>query len=100
MNGTRIGILAALVSIGLAISPKNGWSDDFLRRTGQHITLTTDIDSPEQVEDLVKSFDAAVPQWAAFWGLPDGALDDWKVDACVIRSKPAFQQAGLIPVCR
>ena len=97
MNGTRNGILAALVSIGFAISPLVSWSDDFVRRTGQHIRLTTDIESPEQVDDLIKSFDAAVPQWAAFWGLPAGTLDAWKVDAYVIRDKPAFERAGLIP---
>lgn len=91
-------ILAASFSCFLAI----GWaaesrSDDFVRLTGKHIKLTTDIDDADFRADLIAAFDAAVPQWAAFWQLPENALDNFQVDACVMRDKQKFALEGLIP---
>ncbi|NND98246.1 MAG: hypothetical protein HKN47_13050 [Pirellulaceae bacterium] len=79
------------------LSPIAWGQDSFTRVSGKHIKLTTDIDDPHRINDLVQSFDAAVPQWAAFWQMPAGALDHFVVDACVIRDRDAFVRAGLIP---
>ncbi len=71
---------------------------DIVQLSGKHITLTTDIDDASQRNDLVVSFDAAVPQWSSFWGLPDAALQGFHVRAFVMENKQAFGLAGHIPV--
>ena len=72
-------------------------ADDLLVLDGRYIHLTTDISSVEEAERLVASFDAAVPQWVQFWNRSEDALNDFKVQACVIRNKVKFNQRGLIP---
>ncbi len=72
-------------------------ADDLLVKDGRYIHLTTDIASVEEAERLVASFDAAVPQWVQFWNMSEDALNDFKVQACVIRNKVKFNQSGLIP---
>ena len=73
-------------------------ADELLVRDGRYIHLTTDIASAEEAENLVASFDAAVPQWIQFWNLSADAVANFKVKACVIRNKTDFNQRGLIPV--
>lgn len=64
---------------------------------GKHIVLKTDAGSIEANRELVDAFDAAVPQWAEFWGLSPGALDHWTVNAFVMSDKQAFRDRGEIP---
>ena len=91
----RLLLIFALAGIGGAsVAP---CQDGLRRLSGQHIQLTTDVASEEESKTLVESFDAAVPQWESFWQLPPGSLDDWKVDAHVIRDTAAFRRLGLIP---
>jgi hypothetical protein len=68
-----------------------------VRRSGRHIELVTDLESAVEAENLVASFDAAVPQWAEFWQLEPDAVAGWKVAAFVIRNRSLFRQQGLIP---
>ncbi len=71
-------------------------ADEFHNVTGQHIVLTSDIESEAEANELVASFDHAVEQWREFWGLPERSLDAWSVKAFVMQNKPSFQSAGLI----
>lgn len=71
---------------------------ELIQVEGKSIRLHTDLASVEEANRLVASFDAAVPQWVKFWDLPPNALQNWKVEACVIRDKAEFVRAGLIPL--
>ena len=97
MNQTFIRLGAVFAFTGFWGGTSASCQDGLRRLSGQHIQLTTDIAAQVEAETLVASFDAAVPQWEAFWQLPTGSLDDWKVDAFVIRDKAAFRRLGLIP---
>ncbi|TWT74002.1 hypothetical protein [Allorhodopirellula solitaria] len=66
-------------------------------REGVHLRLTSDVDDANLLEDVVASFDAAVPQWLAFWGLPANAADHWKIDGYLMRDADAFRQRGVLP---
>jgi hypothetical protein len=98
MNRTRsLFWLGCFVALGSASAPISAPAGELLRLEGKSIRLHTDLASAEEARQLVASFDAAVPQWIKFWNLPDGALGDWKVDACVIRDKAEFERQGLLP---
>ena len=79
------------------IIPAGLVSGQLIERSGQHIRLLTDLESAAEAESLVASFDAAVPQWAAFWQLPADAVAGWKVEACVMREASLFRSRGLLP---
>jgi len=70
---------------------------ELVQREGRYVRLTTDLDSQEECDALVESFDAAVPQWIRFWRLPENSAASWKVHAYLIRDKGKFEQKGLIP---
>lgn len=84
-------ILATCV---LAITPARA---EFSRHRGKHLELITDLDDPRRADDLVASFDAAVPQWAAFWQLRPAAVRGWQVVAYVMQDPERFRRAGHIP---
>ncbi|MEM9646163.1 MAG: hypothetical protein AAF989_14330 [Planctomycetota bacterium] len=67
------------------------------RARGRHIDLVTDLTDREFAADLVQSFDAAVSQWAGFLNLPEGGVDNWKVNAYVMRDARKFRDTGLLP---
>jgi hypothetical protein len=71
--------------------------DPWIERDGRYIHLTTDLATTREAESMVAAFDAAVPQWAEFWNLPPGALEGWKVDACVMGNREEFRKRGRIP---
>ena len=88
----------SVISLGVIWCASVGYCQDgFQNLQGQHIDLTTDLESAEQAQELVDAFDAATPQWESFWNLPAGSLDDWKVRAYVMVNKNRFAQGGLIP---
>ncbi len=94
MNQTRLFFwLGCLV----AFAPVSAEAGEFVRREGRFIRLTTDLESLDEIEMLVASYDAAVPQWMEFWNLPGDALATWKIDACVMRNPAEFKRQGLIP---
>lgn len=68
-----------------------------MNRNGRYLELITDLESADEADTLVASFDAAVDRWKQFWSIPDGQLDQWKVTAYVMRDRAAFDRAGLIP---
>ncbi|MFK8113713.1 MAG: hypothetical protein AB8B91_16035 [Rubripirellula sp.] len=97
MNRTRnvflLSYVVWLVAIPTALTTG---AAELLQSTGQYIRLTSDLPADE-TDTLVASFDAAVPQWIEFWNLPADSLANWKVDACVMRDKNAFEREGWIP---
>jgi hypothetical protein len=98
MNQTRLLFwLGCFFGFAPAMPPDAAPAAELLHREGRFIRLTTDLESAEEADTLVTSFDAAAPQWSQFWNLPDDALATWKVDAYVIRNKAEFKRQGLIP---
>lgn len=64
---------------------------------GKHITLITDVSAErlpdEEGQRLVDVFDAAVPQWCQYLGLP--VANDWKIQAHQMADPAVFQALGL-----
>ncbi|MDB4331639.1 hypothetical protein OAA27_01070 [bacterium] len=71
--------------------------DGWVRRRGQYIELVTDLESSQEADRLVASFDAAVTQWVEFWQIDQFDLSSFRVSAFVMRDEGAFRQAGFIP---
>lgn len=65
---------------------------------GKHILLKSDSGTNESLKDLVDSFDAAVPQWASFFGVPIERINDWTVDAFVMKDRRRFRDSGDLPL--
>ena len=68
MNQTRI---IFLLGCCLALVPDGASGGELIERGGRFIQLTTDLESPQEADTLVASFDAAVLEWIKFW---DGRL--------------------------
>ncbi len=95
MNLTVLACLAVLVNL-IGFTRLTG-AAELSERSGQHLRIVTDLDDAGVAEELVASFDAAVPQWVEFWGLPDDAADGWQMVAYVMRDRAEFERKGLIP---
>jgi len=65
--------------------------------SGRHIKLASDVHSLPETIELVDSFDRAVQQWQAFWGLSDADLERWKIEAFVMRDQNEFRRRNWIP---
>jgi len=94
MKSTRIVLSVFCWLISFACGAQ---AADLIKREGKYIHLTTDIESTAEIDTLVSSFDAAVPQWLEFWNLTEHDVASWKLDACVIRDRDRFKNDGLIP---
>ena len=112
MNGTRIGFFAFVIVAWFALPVHHAIAQDaqvqdtdaaaagdtaMVVRSGQYITVTSDVLTANEADELIAAFGAAAKQWAEFWKLPQGALDQWHTKACVIKDKQRFVAAGLIP---
>jgi hypothetical protein len=64
---------------------------------GRRLTLYTDVPSSPEVDELPAVFEAAVPQWAAYFGVEKTLAADWHVDGFLMRDAEKFKKAGLIP---
>ncbi|MEO1524537.1 MAG: hypothetical protein AAFX06_03835 [Planctomycetota bacterium] len=96
----RRGVLAfVLISLpALLFASDCPSAQPFQTVEGEHIVLLADSGSRQSLELLVQSFDAAVPQWQRFWGIPRGSLRGWKVKACVMNDVDAFRASGDLPL--
>lgn len=65
--------------------------------SGQHLTLYTDLPSAPSVDELPVVFDAAVPQWSAYFDIPLEATRDWQLVGYLIQDKDLFRSTGLLP---
>lgn len=63
--------------------------------SGQHITVFTDLPVGGAVEELPAVFDAAVPLWCAYFGVPTEKAAAWKLVGSVMKDKERFVRAGL-----
>jgi hypothetical protein len=63
----------------------------------QHLTLYTDVPSSPAVDELPKVFDAAVPQWAAYFGVDPAKVAGWRMRGFLIGNPQRFRDAGYIP---
>jgi hypothetical protein len=64
---------------------------------GRHITLYTDLPSDPEIDGLPSAFDAAVPQWAAYFGVTPQQVADWHIKAYLIGDREPFDALGLMP---
>jgi hypothetical protein len=63
---------------------------------GKHLRLWTDVPSRPAVDELARVFDAAVTQWAAYFGVPAGRYQDWQVQGFLIQDRAKFAALGLL----
>ncbi len=64
---------------------------------GKHLVLYTDLPEGDEVDSLPRVFDLAVPQWCAYFDVPVDRVDDWRLNAYLIKEKQRFHAAGLFP---
>src|SRR5687767_9190967 len=63
---------------------------------GRHIRLLTDLPSSPTVDELPRVFDAAVPEWAKYFGVPMNKVHGrWL--AFLIQDREKFAARGLLP---
>jgi hypothetical protein len=64
---------------------------------GRRLTLYTDVPSNPEIEELPAVFEAAVPQWAAYFGVEKTLAADFRFDGFLMQNREKFAEAGLIP---
>ncbi|MEM9352520.1 MAG: hypothetical protein AAGA92_05865 [Planctomycetota bacterium] len=64
---------------------------------GKHLTLLTDLPATPEIDELTAVFDAAVPQWAEYFGVPPRELEDWRVLGSLIEDRERFRALRLMP---
>ncbi|WP_404310819.1 hypothetical protein [Neorhodopirellula lusitana] len=70
---------------------------EMLTREGVHLRLTSDVANEATLDEFVSSFDAAVPQWCEFWGVPTSQISRWKIDGYLMRNESTFRSMGVLP---
>lgn len=98
----RLVVLWGMVALGLiAPGSRAAWAqhaaESMLTKDGRHIRLVTDLPDSPQLNEYVAAFDAAVPQWAAYWQIAPERLQDWRLTAYLMNDKQAFIARGLLP---
>lgn len=92
-----LGAVIGSVLLEFAAFAPTAIAQQWVTREGRHVRLVTDLPESPQLNELVAAFDAAVPQWAAYWRIDAGALASWRVTAYLMEDKAAFAAQGLIP---
>lgn len=64
---------------------------------GKHISIVTDIAAADEVDELPAVFDAAVVEWAKYFGVAAERLEPFQPTAYLMSDKNVFRQAGLFP---
>ena len=65
--------------------------------TGKHLTLFTDLPSEPEIDRLPAIFDAAVPQWCAYFKISQTVVADWQVRGYLMGDRTRFLETELIP---
>lgn len=94
---SAIVILTAAFQLGIAPTTEAQEPPGIQTVRGKHILLKADGGSLESLTELVRAFDAAVPQWEQFLQLPANTLDGWTVDAFVMDQPQRFRASGDLP---
>ena len=66
--------------------------------SGNHLILFSDIRDPKKAYDLIRSYDAAVPQWCEYFGIDVKRARHWKLRAFLLQGADKtqrFEQAKL-----
>ena len=66
--------------------------------SGKHLILFSDIRDADKAYDLVRSYDASVPQWCEYFGIDVKRADGWKLRAFLLQGPnqtQRFEQAKL-----
>jgi len=64
---------------------------------GKHLELLTDVPASPAIDELPRLFDAAVPQWAAFFEIPLEKTANWHVRGFLMQDREVFAAAGVLP---
>lgn len=81
----------------MAVDAERAQANGLRKIEGKHLTLWTDVPSSPAVDGLPAAFDAAVPQWAAYFGVDRTLWPDWRMIGFLIADKAKFKAAGVIP---
>jgi hypothetical protein len=78
--------------------PPNGVESSGIRKlSGKYITIFTDVPSSPEVDGLPAVFDAAVPQWAEYFGVDLRTKKPWQARGYLIGDRRRFEALGLMP---
>lgn len=75
---------------------------DLLAREGihrlesRHLVLYTDL-ALADAAPIPALFDAAVPAWRAYFGIPAERTEAWRMVGCLMGEREPFRRAGLLP---
>ncbi|WP_430450574.1 hypothetical protein [Rhodopirellula europaea] len=92
-----IGGIVSLTTPSLSADEINFDETGLLTREGQHLRLTSDVNDALLLNDLIQSFDDSVPQWLAFWGVPESRAANWKIQGYLMRNVDTFRNSGALP---
>lgn len=81
----------------LVVDPEQAKALGLRTLVGRHVTLYTDVPSSPAVDELPQVFDAAVPQWAAYFNIPPAKLHGWRMNAFLMRDAKKLRDSGLLP---
>ncbi|MFM8251435.1 MAG: hypothetical protein ACKOBW_07580 [Planctomycetota bacterium] len=87
-----------------------GWDHDAVAQTptaagirqlqSRHLTLYTDLPAiPElqEIDELPRLFDLAVPQWCHYFQVPLESLKEWRITGYLMKDPQRFRAAQLLP---
>lgn len=64
---------------------------------GRRLTVLTDLAPSPELDAYPAVFEQAFVQWCEYFHVPAEQLPNWHVNACVMKEKPRFAKAGLLP---
>lgn len=65
--------------------------------SGTYVQLYTDLPSGPEIDGIPHILDLAVPEWAAYLGVPAERLAGWRLRGYLMSDPEKFRQAGLLP---
>lgn len=67
---------------------------------GRHLRLYTDLPASNAVDELTVVFDAAVEQWADYFGILPQRVAGWRMQGFLMQERAKFAALGLLPEAR
>lgn len=67
------------------------------RVEGKHIVLVSDYRDPAVLRELTQVFDAAMPEWCRVFEIPKEKVENWKINAFLIKEAAKLKQGGVLP---
>lgn len=96
--GWLIGVLALFLVHGRPLAAQTApLPTGFQRLSGQYVEIITDLPLSEEIQQLPKVFDAAIPTWCRVFDMTLAEVADWRGTVYVMLDRGRFQSAGLIP---